>query len=104
MMGSDLPPDYLNTVALGDFFGWPWFYWGGYPDTRVEPQHPAMQKYSKRPDYALGQHTAAQGLVFTLSPLPGDRFPRGASVSRAGTWTRTPHYGHKLNYIPFPDP
>src|SRR3546814_1834220 len=47
MMGSDLPPDYLTTVALGDFFGWPWFYWGGYPDTRVEPQNPAMQEDRK---------------------------------------------------------
>src|SRR3546814_4249903 len=54
MMGSDLPPDYLTTVALGDFFGWPWFYWGGYPDTRVEPQNPAMQEYSKRSE----EHTS----------------------------------------------
>src|SRR3546814_6671948 len=26
MMGSDLPPEYLTTVALGDFSGWPWLY------------------------------------------------------------------------------
>src|SRR3546814_17254595 len=74
MMGSDLPPDYLTTVALGDFFGWPWFYWGGYPDTRVEPQHPALQEYSTRPAYALGPHPAPPGTVFARSPLLGAPF------------------------------
>src|SRR3546814_8892130 len=103
MMGSDLPPDYLTTVALGDFFGWPWFYWGCYPDTRVEPQNPAMQEYSKRPNYALGPHTAALGLVFARSPLLGDRFARGAFVSQHGSWNRKPKSGYKLIFIPFDD-
>src|SRR3546814_19033459 len=77
MMGSDLPPDYLTTVALGDFFGWPWFYCGGYPDTRVEPQNPAMQDYSKRPDSALAPHPPPLGLVSARPPTPGAPLPRG---------------------------
>ncbi|HVI99942.1 MAG TPA: sorbosone dehydrogenase family protein [Sphingomonas sp.] len=101
MLGSDVPPDYLTTVAMGDFFGWPWFYWGGYPDTRVEPQNPAMQEYSKRPDYALGAHTAALGLVFARQTLLGDRFAYGAFVSQHGSWNRKPKSGYKVIFIPF---
>ncbi|MCM8731917.1 PQQ-dependent sugar dehydrogenase [Hephaestia sp. GCM10023244] len=103
MMGSDLPPDYLTTVSPGDFFGWPWFYWGGYPDNRVEPQNPAMQEYSKRPDYALGAHTAALGLAFARAPLLGDHFARGVFIGQHGSWNRKPKSGYKLIFIPFDD-
>src|SRR3546814_20578410 len=34
MLGSDLVPDYLTDVDEGDFFGWPWYYWGGFIDPR----------------------------------------------------------------------
>jgi glucose/arabinose dehydrogenase len=103
MMGSDVPPDYLTSIALGDFFGWPWFYWGGYPDTRVEPENPAMQEYSKRPDYALGPHTAALGLVFAHGDLLGSRFGRGAFVGLHGSWNRKPKSGYKVIFVPFTD-
>jgi glucose/arabinose dehydrogenase len=101
MMGSDVPPDYLTSVALGDFFGWPWFYWGGYPDNRVEPKNPMMQQYSKRPNYALGPHTAALGLTFAQGPLLGDRFARGAFVGLHGSWNRDPKSGYKVIFVPF---
>lgn len=28
MLGSDIVPDYITRVGLGDNFGWPWYYWG----------------------------------------------------------------------------
>ena len=43
MLGSDVPPDYMAAIDLGDNFGWPWYYWGGYPDKRVEPSNPGLQ-------------------------------------------------------------
>src|SRR5690606_24954013 len=64
MLGSDMPPDYLTRVDLGTFFGWPWNYWGGYVDKRVQPERPDLVQYSKRPDFALGAHTAPLGLAF----------------------------------------
>jgi glucose/arabinose dehydrogenase len=84
MLGSDLAPDYLTQVEFGDHFGWPWYYWGGYPDTRVEPKNPSLQEYSKRPDYALGPHVAALGLTVSGDIRLGSRWAIGAcSCSRA---------------------
>ncbi|MEW2850420.1 sorbosone dehydrogenase family protein, partial [Stenotrophomonas maltophilia] len=80
MLGSDLAPDYLTQIELGDHFGWPWYYWGGYPDDRVEPANPALQQYVKRPDYALGPHVAALGLTFSQGAKLGDRYARGAFI------------------------
>ncbi|WP_260599512.1 PQQ-dependent sugar dehydrogenase [Sphingomonas endolithica] len=103
MLGSDLAPDYLTQVEMGDHFGWPWFYWGGYPDTRVDPPNPALQEYSKRPDYALGPHVAALGLSFAADAKLGARFANGAFVGEHGSWNRSPVSGYKVVYVPFAD-
>ena len=101
MLGSDLAPDYLTQVEFGDQFGWPWYYWGGYPDSRVEPANPAMQQYSKRPDYAMGPHVAALGLDFAGDVRLGGRFATGAFVAEHGSWNRTPVSGYKVVFVPF---
>ena len=101
MLGSDIAPDYLTAVELGDHFGWPWYYWGGYADPRVEPKNPQLQQYSKRPDYALGPHVAALGLTFADGLKLGDRFTRGAFVGEHGSWNRKPLSGYKVVFVPF---
>ncbi len=103
MLGSDLAPDYLTQVEFGDHFGWPWYYWGGYPDDRVEPKNSALQQYAKRPDYALGPHVAALGLTFAGDAKLGDRFTNGVFVGEHGSWNRKPLSGYKVVYIPFGD-
>ena len=101
MLGSDLAPDYLTQVSFGDQFGWPWYYWGGYPDSRVEPKNPALQQYSKRPDYAMGPHVAALGLAFSDDIRLGGRFASGAFIGEHGSWNRKPVSGYKVVYVPF---
>ena len=101
MLGSDLAPDYLTQVEFGDHFGWPWYYWGGYPDSRVEPANPALQQYSKRPDYAMGPHVAALGLTFATDAKLGPRFATGAFVGEHGSWNRKPVSGYRVVFVPF---
>ena len=101
MLGSDIVPDYLTAIELGDHFGWPWYYWGGYPDKRVEPANPQLQQYSKRPDYALGPHVAALGLSFAGDAKLGQRFATGAFIGEHGSWNRVPVSGYKVVFVPF---
>ncbi len=101
MLGSDIVPDYITRVGLGDNFGWPWYYWGGYPDARVKPENPQLQEYSKRPDFAMGPHVAALGLTFAGDAKLGARFANGAFVGEHGSWNRVPVSGYKVAYVPF---
>lgn len=101
MLGSDLAPDYMTAVELGDFFGWPYSYWGGYVDKRVQPERPDLLEYSKRPDYALGPHTASLGLCFAKGAKLGTAFSDGAFVGQHGSWNRVPVSGYKVVYVPF---
>ena len=103
LLGSDGPPDYMSQVEAGDNFGWPWYYWGGWIDHRVKPENPGLQTYVKRPDYALGPHTASLGLTFAADSRLGASFTNGAFVAQHGSWNRQPVSGYKVIYIPFGD-
>jgi glucose/arabinose dehydrogenase len=101
MLGSDMPPDYLTQVDAGGFYGWPWNYWGGHVDKRVSPGRPDLVQYTKRPDYALGAHTAPLGLAFAADAKLGANFANGAFIGLHGSWNRKPLSGYKVVYVPF---
>lgn len=101
MLGSDLVPDYLTRVEFGGFYGWPWNYWGGYEDKRLQPGRPEVREYTKRPDYALGNHVAPLGLAFSTGAMLGKPFENGAFVGLHGSWNRKPKSGYKLVFVPF---
>lgn len=103
MLGGDLVPDYLTRVEFGGFYGWPWNYWGGYEDRRVQPQRPEVREYTKRPDYALGNHVAPLGLAFADKVTLGAPFANGAFVGLHGSWNRKPAAGYKVVFVPFGD-
>ncbi len=103
MLGSDGPPDYLTSVELGTFYGWPWYFWGGYQDFRVKQSRPDLQRYTRRPDYALGAHTASLGLAFADKAKLGPQFTRGAFIGQHGSWNREPASGYKVIFVPFGD-
>ncbi|WP_338424692.1 PQQ-dependent sugar dehydrogenase [Sphingopyxis kveilinensis] len=101
MLGSDLVPDYLTDVDEGDFYGWPWYYWGGFIDPRVEPEAEDRRQYVKRPEYGLGAHTAPLGFTFTAGLDLGDRWTNGALIARHGSWNRDPAAGYDVVFVKF---
>ena len=103
MLGSDLVPDYLALVEFGADYGWPQNYWGGFTDTRVSPPKPEKREYERRPDYALGTHTAPLGLAFGYNGKLGAGLTEGAFVARHGSWNRKPVSGYDVIFVPFPN-
>lgn len=102
-LGNDLPPDYMTSVRRGDFFGWPWSYWGRTVDTRVRPENPAAVARSRTPDYALGAHTASLGLAFARGARLGPDLADGVFIGQHGSWNRNPPSGYKVIFVPFAD-
>jgi len=101
-LGNDLVPDYLTSVKQDDFFGWPWSYWGGNIDSRVQPQRPDKVASARAPDYALGAHVAALGLAQSegLETWPS-AFKIGMFIGEHGSWNRNPPSGYKVVFVPF---
>lgn len=103
MLGSDLVPDYLTNVPVGVQYGWPWIYYKSNVDDRVEAPMPAyLQEYARNPEYALGPHVAALGLVFsTEGHMMGEALGQGAFIARHGSWNRKPASGYDVVYVAF---
>lgn len=91
-LGSDLVPDYLTSVRDGGFYGWPWSYFGGNVDERVQPPQPDLVARAIVPDYALGPHTASLGLAYADG---------GMYIGQHGSWNRKPRSGYKVIHVPF---
>lgn len=101
VLGDDVSPDYLTRVRDGDFYGWPWSYWGRNVDDRVTPPRPDLVARALRPDYSLGAHTAPLGLAFSTAPAFPAEYRGGAFVGEHGSWNRGDPVGYKVVYVPF---
>lgn len=101
--GNDLVPDFLTSVREGGFYGWPYSYYGGHVDDRVQPQDPYKVARAIKPDYALGVHTASLGLTFASGEFWPAHFRNGAFVAQHGSWNRNPPGGYKVIFVPFVD-
>ncbi|MDP2354836.1 MAG: sorbosone dehydrogenase family protein [Beijerinckiaceae bacterium] len=100
-LGSDLVPDYMTSLKDGGFYGWPYSYYGQNVDTRITPARPDLVAKAIKPDYALGNHTAPLGLVFSRGELLPEGFRNGAFVGQHGSWNRRPRSGYKVIFVPF---
>jgi glucose/arabinose dehydrogenase len=100
-LGDNLVPDYLTSVRDGDFFGWPWSYFGQYVDVRVYPQNPERVAQARVPDFALGSHVAALGLASARGNSLPEAFAEGMFIGLHGSWNRKPHSGYKVIFVPF---
>ena len=105
MLGPDLVPDYLTNVPIGAQYGWPWVYWKDEMDWRVkEPIPNFLTEYTRKPEYALGAHVAALGLLFSSGGnLMGESYANGAFVARHGSWNRKPLAGYDVVFVAFDD-
>jgi glucose/arabinose dehydrogenase len=102
-LGPDLVPDYLTNVPVGAQYGWPWVYWKDTIDWRVkDPMPNFLTEYTRKPEYALGAHTAPLGLVFAgAGNVLGEAYANGAFIARHGSWNRKPLSGYDVVFVKF---
>jgi glucose/arabinose dehydrogenase len=103
MLGDELVPDYLTSVREGAFYGWPYSYFGQNEDPRKKGQRPDLVAKAIKPDYALGSHVAALGLVFYQGKSFPTRYHGGAFIGMHGSWNRSNLVGYKVAFVPFQD-
>ncbi len=103
MLGPDLVPDYITNVPVGAQYGWPWVYWKDTIDWRVKDPMPSfLTEYTRKPEYAMGAHTAVLGLLFSSGGnVMGEPFANGVFVARHGSWNRKPLSGYDVVFVPF---
>ncbi len=104
-LGETVPPDYLTEVIDGAFYGWPYTYFGNYPDPtqlRLNPEETKRALANSRvPDLQIDAHSVPLGLMFHSGINMDEKYKNGAFVARRGGVSRSDLTGYDLLFIPF---
>ncbi|MEY3975697.1 MAG: hypothetical protein RLZZ33_752 [Pseudomonadota bacterium] len=101
LLGDDLPPDELNRIVQGGFYGWPFRHgrdivdpeYGATPDPRV--------LRTLAPAHEFGAHTAPLGMRFLRHSARPQAYARTALVALHGSWNRSTPAGYAVVALDF---
>jgi glucose/arabinose dehydrogenase len=96
LMGDDIPPDELNRIELGGFYGWPFVHGMGIVDPEFGAGQSARIAGSREPVHAFRAHNAPLGVRFLRHPAHRDLGARVALVALHGSWNRSVPDGYAV--------
>jgi glucose/arabinose dehydrogenase len=96
---DDLPPEHLNIIKDGKYYGWPQCYLPG----KNNPEYPSANCGSVEPPTITFQaHSAPLGMAFyTGNKFPG--YAGDAFIAFHGSWNRTTPTGAKVIHVKVQD-
>ncbi len=101
-LGDDLPPEEVNKITKGGFYGWPYFYGDSVRDNDFGGNYSEKQHGKPiGPVHVFGAHIAPLSLKFHQSAafLNGDT--AAALVAQHGSWNRSKPAGYKVVRLGF---
>lgn len=96
-LGDELPPDELNIVKEGGWYGWPWFYGKNIEDMTFSPN--ARPSFAQKPIESLVDlpaHSAPLGISFVPEEGWPEEYWFNALVAYHGSWNRSIPTGYKI--------
>lgn len=97
LLGDDVPPEEINIIREGSWYGWPWFYGKNTEDLAFSPNaRPSFAQEAIPSHIDMQAHSAPLGLAF----IPEEGWPKeywhDLLVAFHGSWNRTVPTGYKL--------
>ncbi len=96
LLGDDFPPDELNQLVKGGFYGWPFAHGNKQPDPEYGSGHAQEIENSIVPVHHFRAHNAPLGIKFLRSDSLPDNFRSAALVALHGSWNRSEKDGYKV--------
>jgi glucose/arabinose dehydrogenase len=99
LLGDNYPPDELNRIVAGGFYGWPFWHADNVPDPEFGTHPAAAGRQPIAPAYAFGAHVAALSINFFAPDRAPPGFERAALVGQHGSWNRSELSGYRVSSL-----
>ncbi|MBU3672964.1 MAG: sorbosone dehydrogenase family protein [Sinobacteraceae bacterium] len=96
LIGDDIPPDELNRIEPGRFYGWPYVHGRNIVDPEYGPGKATQIAAATPPAHEFRAHNAPLGIRFLRHPERGPQYSRTALVALHGSWNRTVPDGYAV--------
>jgi glucose/arabinose dehydrogenase len=103
LLGDDFPPEELNHVVRGGFYGWPFANGDRIPDPDHGTGRAREIEGSIPPAHGFRAHTAPLGITFLQGEDAPDSYRGAALVALHGSWNRSEKDGYavvSLHWLP----
>ena len=94
-LGDDFPPDELNRITAGGFYGWPYFNGANVPDPDLGGLGGDEARDPIPPAFAFPAHVAPLSIRF-LRHQGNPRYRNAALVGEHGSWNRSEKIGYQV--------
>jgi glucose/arabinose dehydrogenase len=103
LLGDDLPPDELNLIVDGGFYGWPHVHGRDVKDPKWADGYDERIALARPPVHEFGAHVAPLGIRFLKHPARAPAHSRTALVALHGSWNRSTPSGYEVVALHFGD-
>ena len=100
-LGDDVPPDELNHIIKGGFYGWPYHHGFQLKDPEFgDRDYPDFEE-SRSPAYGFRAHVAPLGITFLRNKNLPAEYQHAALVALHGSWNRSRKDGYEVVSLHF---
>ncbi|MBM4266866.1 MAG: oxidoreductase [Deltaproteobacteria bacterium] len=95
-LGDDFPPEELNRIVPGGFYGWPYANGENVPDPDFGEGNEAVIATALLPAHQFPAHTTPLGITFLRDSSWPEDYRHAALVALHGSWNRNRKQGYEV--------